>query len=265
MRNTRTIALAVTSAALAALAAQPRPQAASFVERPLVLPRSQWALDTGLGIGHLDLPAPAGDITGLGLNLELRGGVSDAVQLGVRTGFRLGDDGRATEADRFGRTFETETYGTGADTVANPEVSLRLAVVRTDAVALGLEGRLYVPIADGSKIGTMIALPLHFHLGERARLESGVYVPIIFTDPRTSVVSFPFHLWLQATDSLALGPISGVRLHYPGGSTSVPLGAGLNYAVSPESDLRAWLLFPNVKGSGSTDYFGAGVGLELRF
>ena len=265
MANTRIIALTIASAALAALAAQPRAQATPFVERPLVLPRSQWALDTGLGIGHLDRPSPADDINGLGLNLELRGGVSEAVQIGVRTGFRLGSDGRATEADRFGRTFETETYGTGADTVANPELSLRLAVVRTEAVGLGLEGRLYVPIEDGTKIGTMIALPLHFHLGERARLETGVYVPIIFTDPRISVVSFPLHLWIQATDSVALGPLTGVRLHYPGGSTSIPLGAGLNYAVSHEADLRAWLLFPNVKGSGSRDYFGFGVGLEPRF
>jgi hypothetical protein len=265
MRNTTTIALTVTFAATAVLGAQSRSQAGPFVDRPLVLPRAQWALDTGLGVGHLERPSPADDVNGLGFNLELRGGLTEDVQIGLRTGIRVDSEGRATRADQFGRTFDTETYGTGIDTIANPELSLRIAVVRTDAVGLGLEGRVYLPVEDGTKTGVMLALPLHFHLGDRARLESGVYVPIIFTDPTVSVVSFPFHFWLQATDSLALGPLSGVRLHNPGGTITVPLGAGLNYAASQDTDLRAWLLFPNVKGSGSTDYFGVGVGIELRF
>lgn len=111
--------------------------AASFVTRPMTLSRSEWSLDLGLGIGHF--PAPG--TTGLGLNLEMKAGLTSFVQLGIRTGFGIGRDGRATRADSYGRMFETETYGVGGDTVANPEISLRWALVHS-AAELGLEARI---------------------------------------------------------------------------------------------------------------------------
>ncbi len=238
--------------------------AAPFIEQPIVLPPSEWALDLGLGIGHLDLPSPLSDITGTGLNLELRGGIAPAIQVGIRTGVRIGSDGRATQADRYGRTFETETYGTGVETLANPELSLRVALVRTDAAALALEGRLYLPIEDGTKLGIMAALPLHLHLGPSARLDSGLYVPIIFTDPTSRVFSIPVHLWFQANPAVALGLLTGVRFYRPADTTTVPLGVGLNYGLSSLTDLRGWFLFPNVRND-ATGNFGFGVGIEARF
>jgi hypothetical protein len=260
MRNIRPIVCSVTALALAALAA---PARADFVDRPIVLPRSVWALDLGLGIGHIDRPAPFDDITGFGFNLELRGGISDYVELGVRTGVRLDDEGRGTGADYYGRTFDTETYHTGSDTFANPEVALRFALLRGEVAAVALEGRVYIPV-DGGKAGIMLALPLHFHLAPTLRFDTGIYVPIIFTDPdTTTIVSFPFHLWIEL-DRVALGLLTGVRLFNPG-STQVPLGVGLNFALTREADLRTWFIFPNVRGGGATDVFGGGVGLELRF
>jgi hypothetical protein len=252
------------AAALVPLLVPGPARATPFVERPLTLPPSEWALGVGLGIGHDERPDPLDDITGLGVNLELRGGLTSGLQLGVRTGLRLGTDGRLTQADTYGRTFETETYGVGTDAIANPEVSLRVALLRTHVVGLGLEGRVYLPIEDGTEAGIMVAFPLHLHLGA-ARLESGLYIPIIFTDPRTSVISVPFHFWFQASPELALGVLTGVRRYRPGGGTTVPLGVGLNYALSTATDLRTWLLFPNVKGDGATDDFGGGLAFELRF
>src|SRR5688572_7664538 len=93
-------------------------EAASFVSRPLTLSRSDFALDLGLGLHHVR--SSPEDITGFGLNLEMKIGLTSFLQLGARTGFRIGRDGRFTQADEFGRMFETETYGTGHDSVANP-------------------------------------------------------------------------------------------------------------------------------------------------
>jgi hypothetical protein len=250
--------------ALLALLAAPAAARADYVDRPITLPSGQWALGVGLGIGHDERPEPLDDITGFGVNLELKGGLTPGLQVGLRTGLRLGSEGRLTQADNYGRTFETETYGVGIDDIANPELSLRAALFRGDLVALALEGRLYLPIEDGTELGIMIALPLHIHLGHAARLDSGLYVPIIFTDPRISVISVPFHVWFQASPDLAVGVLTGVRRYRPGGGTSVPLGVGLNYELSGATDLRTWLLFPNVRGGGTED-FGGGVALELRF
>jgi len=72
----------------------------------------------------------------------------------------VGNDGKITQADRYGRTFETETYGTGHDSVANPELRLRWAVAQGSIVQLGLETRAYLPIENGTHVGVMFALPL---------------------------------------------------------------------------------------------------------
>jgi hypothetical protein len=259
MRNKAATVSSITLALLIGFASAAR---ADFVDRPLVLPRAQWALDLGLGIGHLNRNPPLTDITGLGFNLELRGGISDSLEIGLRTGIRIGNDGKFTFADSFGRTFNTETYDPGLDTVANPEVTLKFALARGDVAAVALEGGVYIPI-DGD-VGILLALPLHLHLAPAIRFDTGVYVPIVFTDPDTStVVSFPFHLWFEI-DRVAIGLLTGVRLFNPG-TTEVPLGAGINLALNRDADLRGWLLFPNVRGSGSTNYFGGGIGIELRF
>jgi len=109
MTKTKTVVLLVTL--VAALAAPSTGRAEIFVHRDLALPAGVWALDLGLGIGHLDPAGPPGPYTGLGFNLEVKGGLTSTLQLGVRTGIRVGSDGKMTEADRYGRTFETETYG----------------------------------------------------------------------------------------------------------------------------------------------------------
>ena len=252
-------------ASLAATFASLAPaQAEVFVHRDLTLPNGVWALDLGLGIGHIDQPAPISDVTGLGLNLELKWGLSRALQLGLRTGVRFDTDGKITQADRYGRTFETETYGTDGETIANPEISLRYTLIDSPVTDLALEGRIYVPIESGTKLGFMIAMPLAFHLSPVARFDTGVYVPILLYDSTVTVVSFPFHLWVQATDRLALGALSGIAIHNPGGNTTVPLGVGLNFGATHATDVRFWFLYPNFKGEGARDVFGGGIGLETR-
>jgi hypothetical protein len=236
-------------------------EAAPFVHRPLTLARSDWSLDLGLGLHHIRTGPPENDFTGFGLNLEAMVGITSFLQLGLRTGIRLDRDGRRSQADEFGRMFDFETYGTDGETVANPEIALTWALVHT-AVELGLQARLYLPTEDNTDVGIMLAVPVNIHLGDAARLDTGLYVPIIFTDPETTtLVSLPFHLWFQASHQLYLGPLIGFRFHSPG--TTVPLGFGLGYSASYDVDLKTWLMFDNIKQNAKN--FGAGGGIQVRF
>src|SRR4051794_25527435 len=239
------------------LTAAPLARAAGpWVDRSITLPRHDWAFDFGFGIAHQ--PRTLGP----GFNLEGAFGVTHAVQLGLRTGFRFNQPARFGEADIYGRPFDTETYGTGVEVVANPEFYVRGALIQGDVVELGLEGRVMSPFSLG--LGFMAGMPLAFHFGRAARLDTGVYVPVLFYDPTVSLVSFPFHLWLQLTHNFWLGPMAGVRVTTTQVShTEVPLGFGLGYSVMRSLDFKAQFLFQDV-ANGEADRWGFGAGLQVR-
>jgi hypothetical protein len=247
-------------------AAPPAHAAAPWVYRGIVLPRRDVALDFGLGIGHQ--PLGPGSITGFGLNLELAAGIAPNFEIGVRTGFRLDNEGQITRADNYGRPFETETYGVNNDRVANPEIHLRWAVARGASAELGIDLRFYMPIEAGSRFGFMVGLPIRLRTGV-LRIDTGLYVPVIFTEPNTTtVVSVPVHLWIQAAPRLWLGPLFGLRVVNPnlGGSRSeYPLGFGLGTAVSYNVDLRTWFLFPDMNRDAAARTWGVGIALQVRF
>ena len=135
------------------------------------------AVDLGFGLGHEPDGLPDnGSVTGFGLNLALSVGITHELEFGVRTGFRLDDAGQVTQADRYGRPFDTETFGTDYDTVANPEIHLRWAVARGSTAELGLEWRAYLPIENGSSFGMMFGLPITLRAGS-LRVDTGLYVP----------------------------------------------------------------------------------------
>ncbi len=101
------------------------------------------------------------------------------------------------------------------------------------------------------------------------RVDTGVYVPMVFTEPDTwSAISIPFHLWIQATSNLWLGPLLGIRIvdAGPGGNyEEYPLGFGLGVGLSSAVDFRSWFLFPQIKGSGASRTWGTGLALQVRF
>ncbi len=258
----RALAAALAAALVPALASTAA-AAPPWVDRHLVLPRHDFAFDVGLGIGHAE--GVEDDTNGVGLNLEGAVGITERLEFGFRTGARFGAEGRGTAADFYGRLWDTDTYNLGVDTFANPEARLRYGLVGGDVFELGLEARLYLPIADGSEFGVAPGLPVMIHFGDVARLDTGILVPIIFTDPdTTTIISFPARLWFQASNRLWLGPISGVRIVNPGNDTQVPLGFGLGYQVSAAVDLKTQFLFPDVERANATDFFGASVGLQFR-
>jgi hypothetical protein len=240
--------------------------APAWIYRSIVLPRGDVALDLGLGLGRAPIGATDRSYTGTGMNLEVAGGITSELELGLRTGVRFDTDGQITRADGYGRPFDTETYGTGGDRMANPELHLRWAVARGSVAQVGLEARAYLPFESGTRFGVMLGVPLTLRLGS-VRFDTGVYVPIIFTDPTTTAVSIPLHIWIQASSTLWLGPILGVRIvnDHPGSHDDYPLGFGLGSALSHAIDLRAWFLFPRINGDRAARTFGAGVGLQIRF
>jgi hypothetical protein len=242
-----------------------RAQAAEWIFRSITLPRGEVALDLGLGLGHGD-DGNGNSISGFGMNLEIAAGVTHDLELGLRTGVRFDVGGEDTQADRYGRPFETETYGTGHDHVANPEFHMRWAVARGTAAQLGIEVRAFLPVESGSRFGLMFGLPIALRAGA-VRVDTGLYVPIIFTDPdTTTIVSVPIHVWIQVSSTLWLGPLFGIRVVNQGGThDEYPLGFGLGTALRHDMDLRTWFLFPNLNGDAAARQFGAGVALQIRF
>jgi len=258
--------LAAPLLALLALPVASAHAAAPFVYRDLVLPHGDVALDFGLGMGHLPPTPTTSSTNGFGLNLELTFGLARDVQLGLRTGFRLDEAGQRTQADGYGRLFETETYDTGGDRMANPEISALWAVARGGHAELGLKLAAYLPFERGTRFGMMLALPVALH-GGSLRLDTGVYVPVIFSDPTKTTISVPAHLWIQLTPRFWMGPLFGMRVVTSGGGSSVsyPLGFGLGSMLNPNVDLRGWLLFPDINHDQAARRFGVGVSLQFRF
>jgi hypothetical protein len=262
-KSSARIAALVATAATLFLGARRAEAAAEWVYRPLTLPRGDVALDIGLGYGHER--ATPGSVDGFGLNVEIAGGITHDLELGLRTGFRLDDGGQVTQADRYGRPFDTETYGTGHERAANPELRLRYTVARGAHVLLGLEARAYLPFEAGTRFGIMPAVPVAFRLGS-VRIDTGIYVPILFEDPTRSFVSIPVHLWIQASSTFWLGPLTGVRLNDPSGHNAWPFGFGIGSAVARMVDLRAWFLFPDLnRDDGAARTFGVGGAVQVRF
>jgi len=237
--------------------------AAPWIYRDIVLPRGDVAVDLGFGYGHE--PNPAGpDFDGWGLNLDIAAGVTRDFELGARLGFRLDDGGQATQADRYGRPFDTETYGTLFDRVSNPELHFRWRAARGSNAELGLELRGYIPTEEHSRFGLMFALPIALRVGI-LRLDTGVYVPLVFYDPTFSVISIPAHLWFQITRDLWLGPLLGLRVVNQGGTQNQwPLGFGLGVALNRVVDLKTWFLFPDINQDAAARSYGFGVALQVR-
>lgn len=251
------IALALLASARTSHAAWP------WVDRSITLPRHDWAFDFGLGIGHMNAPSSP---TGVGLNLEGAVGVTRHLELGLRTGFRFGDDGRLTQADQYGRLFDRQTFGTRSGDVANPEFRIRGALVNSRAVELALEGRAVLPFEGGSRFGAVFGMPVWFRLGDSVRLDTGVYVPFLFYDPVVYALSVPLDVWVQATGNLWLGPMTGIRAYHQGGAdrTDVALGFGLGYSLARTVDLKAMMLMPGINHTEGARNFGIGVGIQVR-
>lgn len=234
-----------------------------WVDRPMTLHRLVFAGDAGAGIGHADY-GPR-DFTGLGLNLEGALGITDQLEIGLRTGIRLGDDAKLARADGYGRTLWTETYGTGADTFANPELRIKWVAYSGSVAEIGLDGRVYMPVEDNTRFGLMFGVPMAFHISDFVRIDTGVYIPTIFNDPLNIAISIPGYFWFQTSEKLFLGPMAAFRsfnLGNNGAYSDFLLGFGMGYQVVSSVDLKWWFLMPDI--DDGLHNFGAGFGAQFR-
>ena len=229
-----------------------------WVSRPITLPMGTFAFDGGLGVAHVG--SGVGSFTGGGANLEGAVGITSHLQLGVRTGLRFGTDGKILSADNYGRLFDAETFGVGNDAVANPEVSLTGAIVRAEIVEVALQGRVYLPFEANTRPGLMFGVPVMLHLGGIARIDTGGYVPFVFTDPIQSGLVVPVDVWFQASRRFWIGPITGLRFRRHG--TDLRAGAGLGYQIASFLDFKAQFYFPAINQDSQA--FGFGAGLQIR-
>ena len=139
------------------LAAAPSPRAA----RPLGLPRHRPAPRTtspstsasGSGTqpdGQPDSRSPAS-----GSTWRSRAGITHDARARLPHRLPPRRRGQVTQADRYGRPFDTETYGTNDDTSPTRSCACAGRWRAASAAELGLELRAYLPIEAGSRFGLM--------------------------------------------------------------------------------------------------------------
>jgi hypothetical protein len=259
--------LGLTSVLAALHSARDAHAAPPWVDRPLTLPAGDFAFDFGVGVDHV--PNVPEDETAAGINAEMSVGLTSRVELGVRTGIRFGDGfDHALAPDAYGRLFDRQTFDLGADTVANPELRVRGAIVRGSVVEVALEGRVVFPFANGTGAGLLFGVPLAFHLGDRVRLDMGAYVPVVFPprDNADFAVSLPLDIWIQASSRFWLGPMTGFEFtnfeRDRNVFTAFSLGLGLGYEITHAIDFKAMFLFPEL--NQDSRIFGFGAGLQFR-
>lgn len=252
---------------VALLAASDASAAPPYVTRPMTLPRHDFAGDVGLGVGIIRLDPPNDNVTGAGANLEGAFGITENVELGVRAGVRFGNEGRFSQADHYARTLWTETYGTNyRDSVGNPEVRVRWNFFSGSVVEVGLDWRLYLPTE--MRAGGMFGVPLHFRIGNFMKIETGPYLPTLFTSPALVALTIPGYFWFQVSEAVWLGPMVSARFRIApdgGDRTSFLAGFGLGVQVHRAVDLKTMILFPTLDDDDrATRFWGGGFGVQFR-
>jgi hypothetical protein len=229
-----------------------------WVDRGITLPQGIWTFDLGLGVARR-----AENVTGSGVNFDLAVGLSQDLALGFRTGARFGDRYRWVQADERGRLYDTQTYGTGVDSLANPELTLRYRFVDAEIPEVGVESRLILPVESGTRLGVLVGLPVALHFGS-LRLDSGVFLPVLFYDPVFTSLSVPVKLWIQPTSKVFLGPIADLRWQNQNDRTSFLLGFGFGYSFARAADFKVQTLFPSITETAGARDVSFGVGVQLR-
>ena len=185
------------------------------------LPRHDVALDFGLGYGHADA-APDDRSTASGSTSSCAAGIAHNFELGFRMGFRLDNGGQSTQADRYGRPFDTETYGTQLDRVVEPRAALPLVG------GARLRRRAGPRAARLPADRDQLALRVHVRPADRAARRAAPLRhrplrpgPVLRPDASTAV-SVPLHIWIQAAYNFWLGPMLGLRRGEPGQPHRLP-------------------------------------------
>jgi hypothetical protein len=223
------------------------------------------AIDAGFGFGHADFDGVRAQ-NGVGFNVEGVLGIQRFLDVGVRIGLRVNDESAAAQADYYARERDRETYRLlGFRTFANPELRVRAKVLDTGPFELALEGRVLFPVSNGT--GLVLGAPMAVHLGHAIRLDTGVFMPIGFTDNVGTYVAFsvPLRVWFQASEQVWLGPMFGLRINSTRYETvDLPLGFGLGVSVHKYIDVKGDFFFNRINDGARQFGFGIGVGFYFQ-
>ena len=197
----RALTFAVAVAALVALlvAALAAPQ---WVDRPMTLPRLVFAGDVGLGIGHQGFGA--GSNAAFCLNLEGAFGITDRIEVGLRTASAR----RPRSAPRRATSTPalwTEPSGR-APTPGEPRARVRGVLLQTD-VGSG-NGRLSCPSSAARGRGVVLGVP-RAPRRPLARTSTRAPPPIGFYDP--SSPGSACRVLLVPDRTPWLGPMAAIR------------------------------------------------------
>jgi hypothetical protein len=255
------LVLAGTFAAPAASADQP------FVDAPLTLPPIHFSGDVGMGFGTYQ-EANGGSRVGAGSSLALAMGLPFLGEIGARFGYRFGNDGIAADADHFARLFDPIISEPGAQNFANPELYLRGSLVDVNVFALGLETRFIIPSDPNSVFAMTPGVPIRVHIPGFMRIDTGLWLPIAFTQNASYYLDIPAQAFFQIGDAF-VGPLTGIRfdnLSGPGSVTvEVPLGVGGGYTIGGVLDLKAQLRTEHINSSAwAAEGLGGSVGVGFR-
>ena len=255
-----------------------------FVDRALTLPPLHFSADAAIGFGQgpaatpfdVQGPAPSPSETGVklgwGSNLEAAVGLPLLGEVGVRVGVRFGQDGIQAGwglgADHFARLFDPVVEEAGGDTVTNPEIRLRGTWLNLKIVELGFETRFVIPTSTGSDFELVPGVPVRIHLPSFVRIDTGVWLPVIFNSDASFTIDIPAQLFFQAGQAF-FGPMTGVRFNHPGGdigdpTTDVPAGIAGGYTLGGILDLKVQVRTERINDVSWTKYIGGGMGVGLR-
>ena len=245
-----------------------------WVDRRLTLPKLNVAIDGALAVGHFDFgPTPRGENSGTGPALDLEAYVSVIrhLQLGFRQGIRLTDEAKIARADDYGRMYDLQGFGNGGDTFANPEANVRYQFIDTEIFELGVDGRLVLPFAQGSRFAFLAGAPIAIHVPEILRIDTGGYIGFGFYDPTLVYFHIPADLWVQLSEHFWLGPVTGLTVYnvrnnnVTNEQTNLSLGFGLGYQVTSWFDLRFLPIdWPAINQDRGVSNFGFSAGVEFR-
>jgi hypothetical protein len=287
----RRLLIVLASTVAVAIGAEADARAAGpFVDAPLTLPPLHFSGDVGLGFGTFQnfgfsnpgdpsspLVPQGGTQVGWGMNLEAAVGLPFVGELGVRIGYRFGQDGVAANADHFGRLFDPIVSEPGASSFANPEIRVRGSLFSLEAIELGLESRIILPTdssttGDGQRISFFTVtpgVPIRIHVKGFLRIDTGPWLPISFNQNTSYSLDIPAQAFFQFGDAF-FGPLTGIRYNAPGGgvdsSVDIPLGIGAGYTVAGgRVDLKVQVRTDRLNDANwASQHLGGGLGVGLR-
>ncbi len=250
-----------------------------FVEDEAVLAPKRVRLAAGGAFLVMSYPGVSDDdrrtILGGGWNLEGAVGLGRGFEVGARVGLR-DQEGRAVHADQAARVLDTETFGTGLGTVANPELRLRWRLLHLGRFEVGVEERVVFPIPRYPDVTNLLGAWASLHGGSLWRADVGLGAVLIWRSFAAGRelqpgLGLPVRFHVSITSRLFaslfatthhLGATASAPSH-----TSVTAGLGLGYryrACDVVAAYQRFDIFASDVLQGSVDRTGLGLGLSCR-